>query len=64
MRRKDVKMKLFGKEGSKEILGLEDEVNVWLTQNPDVKIVDIKQSASGGSLHDTKLYIAIWYEEA
>jgi hypothetical protein len=57
-------MKLFGKEGSKEALKLEEEVNAWLAQHPRIKIIDTKQSASGGSLHDTKLYISIWYEDA
>jgi len=59
-----MKMKLFGKEGSKKVLGLEEEVSTWLEQHPKIKIVDIRQSASGGSLHDTKLYISVWYEDA
>ena len=59
-----MKMKLFGKEGSKRVLELELEVNVWLEQNPNIKIIDIRQAASGGSLQDTKLYISIWYEDA
>ncbi len=59
-----MKMKLFGKEGSKKIFELEEEVNTWLEQNPKIKIIDIRQSASGGSLHDTKLYISVWYENA
>ena len=40
-------MKLFGREGSKEVLGLEEEVNAWLAQHPNIKIVDIRQCASG-----------------
>jgi len=59
-----MKMKLFGKEGSNKIFELEEEVNTWLEQNPKIKIIDIRQSASGGSLHDTKLYISVWYENA
>jgi hypothetical protein len=61
-----MKMKIFGKEGSKKVLGLEEEVNDWLGQHPNIKIIDIRQSASGGSgsLHDTKLYISVWYEDA
>ena len=59
-----MKMKLFGKEGSKKIFELEEEVNTWLEQNPKIKIIDIRQSASGGSLQDTKLYISVWYEDA
>ncbi|MHC4116727.1 MAG: hypothetical protein ACYSWO_04385 [Planctomycetota bacterium] len=59
-----MKMKLFGKEGSKKVLGLEEEVNSWLDQHPNIKIIDIRQSASGGSMADTKLYISVWYEDA
>jgi hypothetical protein len=59
-----MKMKLFGREGSREVLGLEDDVNAWLAQHPQIQIVDIRQSASGGSLLDPKLYISIWYEDA
>jgi len=58
-----MKMKLFGKEGSKKVLGLEEEVNTWLGQHPNIKLIDIRQSASGGSLADTKLYISVWYED-
>ena len=57
-----MKEKLFGKEGSKKIFDLEEEVNTWLEQHPNIKIVDIRQSASGGSFADTKLYISAWYE--
>jgi hypothetical protein len=59
-----VKVKLFGREGSKAALGLEDEINAWLAQHPGIKIIDIAQSASAGSLRDTKLYISVWYEDA
>jgi len=58
-----MKMKLFGKEGSKKVLGLEEEVNAWLGQQSNIKIIDIRQSASGGSMADTKLYISVWYED-
>ena len=60
-----MKMKLFGKENAKKgliVLELEKEINQWLAENPNIKIVDIKQSASGGSLHVTKLFVSIWYE--
>ena len=59
-----MKMKLFGEEGSKKVLGLEDDINAWLAQHPQIKVIDIEQCASGGSVHDTKLYISVWYEEA
>lgn len=51
-----MKMKLFGKAGSrKKILKLEEEVNAWVEQNPKIKIVDIKQSSNGGSFADTSV---------
>ena len=43
---------------------MEDEINAWLSQNPKIKVVDIKQSASGGSYMPTLWLISVWYEEA
>ncbi len=42
---------------------LEDEMNVWLSQNSKIKVVDVKQSASG-DLGLSLWLISIWYEEA
>ena len=61
-----MKMKLFGKENTKKgliVLELEKEINNWLEEHPNIRIVNIKQSSSGGSLHVTKLFISVWYEE-
>jgi hypothetical protein len=44
--------------------GLEDEVNTWLEQNRDVKIIDIKQSASGGSWARPQFFVTIIYEHS
>ena len=41
---------------------LEDEVNTWLERNPSIKVMDIKQSSSGGSWVKPQLFIAIVYE--
>ena len=57
-----MKVKLFGKENSKHALDIEDEINTWLSQNPNIKILNIRQSSNGGSFADTKIYISIWYE--
>jgi len=49
-------MKLFGKENTKKslsVLELENEINNWLEEHPNIRIVNIKQSSSGGSLHVT-----------
>lgn len=43
---------------------LEDEVNAWLERNPGIKVIDIKQSASGGSWAKPQLFIAVLYEPA
>jgi hypothetical protein len=43
---------------------LEDEVNAWLLQNPGIKVVDIKQSTSGGSYMSSMWLISVWYEES
>lgn len=42
---------------------LEDEINAWLSQNPKIKIVDIRQSASS-NLGLSLWLISVWYEEA
>lgn len=42
---------------------LDDEINTWLTQNPNIKVVDIKQTSSGGSFSLSSVCISLWYEE-
>jgi hypothetical protein len=63
-----MKTKLFGKINTDKkglnVLELEDEINLWLEKNSDVKIIDIKQSSNGGSMQNTKLFFSIWYEES
>jgi len=63
MKRAIMKIKMYGKESSEHELGLEDEVNALFEQHPNIKIFDIRQSASGGSMADTNLYISVWYED-
>ena len=64
-----MKMKLFFKSNLERGKGihwqnLEDQVNAWLAENPNIKVIDIKQSASGGSFNGTSLSISLWYEVA
>ena len=40
---------------------LEDEINKWLTDNQEIEILHIKQSASGGSYNPSTWLITIWY---
>jgi hypothetical protein len=47
----------------KESQELETEINNWLSQNPKIKIVGIKQSASGGSYNPSLWLISVWYED-
>jgi hypothetical protein len=63
-----MKVKLFWKQnpvavGLKNACALEDEMNSWLSENPRIKIVDIKQSSSGGSFFGELWFVSVWYEE-
>lgn len=44
-------------------LDLESQINALLSENRGVKIVDIKQSSSGGSFEDSLWFVSVWYEE-
>jgi hypothetical protein len=41
----------------------ESEINSWLAANPRVTVVEIHQSASGGSYAHSLWLISVWYEE-
>ncbi len=51
--------KLSGKNAQ----DFENEIDAWLQQNPGIKVIDIKQSASGGSMTGSLWLISVWYEE-
>ncbi len=60
-----MKVRLFGMTNMKKVLDvsdLEKEVNDWLEQHPDIKIIDVKQSSNGGSWANTKVFLSVWYE--
>ncbi len=42
---------------------LEQKMNAWLEQHPDIKIVEIKHSATGGSWGPILWSFSVWYEE-
>lgn len=42
----------------------ERAINGWLADHPQVNIVHVHQSASGGSLEPSSVTVSIWYEEA
>jgi hypothetical protein len=42
---------------------LENEINQWLLDHANIKIIDIRQSASGGSWKPSLWLISVWYEE-
>lgn len=60
-----MKVKIFASEYEKknlEAVGeLETEINGWLDQHPDIELVDLQQSITGGNLQvsDTKLIVTI-----
>ena len=62
-----MKVKLFSKRDSyfarRKHLDLENEINEWLKKNPSIKVIEIKQSASGGSLEPATWFVSVWYEE-
>jgi hypothetical protein len=63
-----MKVKFFWKnaptgDGGKNARALEDEINAWLSANPRIKIVNIKQSSSGGSFGASLWFVSVWYEE-
>ena len=41
---------------------LEQEINTWLQAHPRIKIIEIKQNSSGGSLEAAIHIISVWYE--
>ena len=53
---------MFSSAG-KNARALEDEINAWLSENPRIRIVDIKQSASGGSFGASLWFVSVWYED-
>ena len=63
-----MKVKIFSKkEGyfkktSETSLELEQEINLWLQANLNIKIIEIKQNSSGGSLESAVHLISVWYE--
>lgn len=41
----------------------EKEINIWLSNHPAIKIVEIKQSAHGTYPATSAWLISVWYEE-
>src|SRR5262249_43288881 len=54
---------LGGGRSGRNAQGFEAEINTWLQQHPGIKVVHIKQSASGGSFADSLWLISVWYEQ-
>jgi hypothetical protein len=53
----------FGSDSGKNAQDFETEINAWLRDNPSMKIIDIRQSASVGSFSGSLWFISVWYEE-
>ena len=63
-----MKVKLFWKNapvghGEKNAHTFEEEINAWLGEHPRIKIVDVRQSSSGGSFGSSLWFVSVWYEE-
>ncbi len=52
--------KLFGKSDLVEKFS--KEINTWLENHPELKVIDIKQSSCGGSMEPGQHLISVWYE--
>ncbi len=57
-----LKTSFSGKESYFDVI--EDEINRWLRNSPKIEVVEIKQSASGGSFATAKLIVSVWYRES
>ena len=62
-----MKVKMFSKCGryfgkSNIAASLEGEINVWLESEPEIKVINIKQTSCGGSLEPGQHLISVWYE--
>jgi hypothetical protein len=55
---------LWSKMSGNNAQDFERDINLWLEQNPMIRIVDVKQSASGGSFAASLWLISVWYEDA
>jgi hypothetical protein len=51
---------LKGKKRNQQLF--EDEINAWLREQPEIQVIRVEQSASGGSLGASLWMISIWYE--
>jgi hypothetical protein len=63
-----MKVKLFWKNvvtahQDRDPRAFEDEINAWLGENPHIRVVDIRQTSSGGNLGPSLVFISVWYEE-
>ncbi len=67
-----LKVKFFGSmnplkttfSGKEEFFNvIETKINTWLLARPGIEVVEIKQSASGGSFAGSKLMVSVWYRD-
>ena len=42
---------------------LEQEINGWLEEHPQIRIVEVCQTSGGGSFEPMSLTVSVWYEE-
>ena len=42
---------------------VQKKIPEWLEKNPSIKVINIKQSVSGGSFSYSQWFISVWYEE-
>ena len=42
---------------------LEEEINLWLRANPNIRIKNIEQSSCGGSMEPSRTVVSVWYQD-
>ena len=42
---------------------LEEEINLWLRANPNIRIANIEQSSCGGSMEPSRTVVSVWYQD-
>jgi len=50
-------------ESTRRTQRMEAEINDWLSDNPQITVRFIEQSAAGGSLLASQWLISVWYDE-
>ena len=57
-----MRVKIFSIKNLKNEQELEDKINSWLSNNSNIEVVKVEQSACGGSFNPSLWLISVWYK--